>query len=119
MKYRCLSGTELIVPQVNLASGFWSRLRGLLGRPELDPGEAMLFEPCNSVHTLGMAFPIGVIFLSEDNHILHVLEEMLPNRLSPIVKGSKRVLEMHPETLAQHALIKGMKLDFEAVRHAQ
>jgi uncharacterized membrane protein (UPF0127 family) len=45
-------------------------MRGLLGRPGLDPGHAMLLERANSVHTFGMRFPILVAFLDRDYRVL-------------------------------------------------
>lgn len=43
----------------------WERMRGLIGRDELLPGRAMLFERARSVHTFGMRFSILVVFADE------------------------------------------------------
>lgn len=90
---------QVLVKSVRHANHFWSRLKGLLGRKSLDLSEGLLIEPCNSVHSLGMKFPIAVIYLSKDNQILHLLPELRPGKLGPVIRGSRRVLEMHPEAL--------------------
>lgn len=97
---QCLSTDgQVLIPDVQHANRFFSRLKGLLGRTEIKTTEALLIEPCNSVHTLGMKFEIGVVFLSASNQVIHAIENMAPGKLSQIVKGSKKVLELHPETL--------------------
>lgn len=50
---------------VETAGTFFRRTRGLLGRRGLNPGEGLLLVPCNAVHTLGMRFPIDVVFLGK------------------------------------------------------
>jgi uncharacterized membrane protein (UPF0127 family) len=44
--------------RVTVADRWWRRAFGLMGRRHLAPGEGLLLEPCSSVHTLGMRFPI-------------------------------------------------------------
>ena len=61
------TATEAVVAQqVELASTFGQRLRGLMGRREMPPGSAMLLYPCNAVHTCFMRFPIDIIFLDRE-----------------------------------------------------
>jgi len=48
------------------------RMRGLLGRRELPPGEGMLIRPAPSIHTFFMRFPIDVVFLSRDGDVLKI-----------------------------------------------
>ena len=56
---------ELARSQIWLASSWWSRMRGLLGRPQLLPGEGLKIVPCNSIHCFFMAVPIDVVFLDK------------------------------------------------------
>jgi len=114
MKLCCsLPDGQLLLQEVILANTFWSRLKGLLGRASLPPQQGLLIRPCHSVHTLGMRFAIGVVFLNADNEILKILPELVPGRLSPVVKGSRQVLELHPQTLQAAQLQPQMKLCFE------
>jgi len=49
------------------------RLRGLLGRRGLGPGEGMLIRPAPSVHTFFMRFPIDVVFLDRSLTVVKVV----------------------------------------------
>lgn len=111
---RCLKGDQLLLPEVHTAQTFWTRLRGLLGRSDIAPTEGLLIRPCNSVHTLGMKFPIGVVFLSRSGEVRHLIARMPPGKLSPLIRGADQVLELHPETLAQAQLVVGDQLTFAA-----
>jgi uncharacterized protein len=108
----CWRGEEQVLTQVTHANHFFSRLCGLLGRENLKPEQALLITPCNSVHTLGMRFAIGVIFLDRESRVLHLIPDMQPGQFSPMIKGSKQVLELHPETLATWHLQVGELLRF-------
>ena len=57
-----LNGT-VWVQHVEVAATTLQRMRGLLGRRVLPIGHGLLIEACGSVHTVGMRFPIDVIFL--------------------------------------------------------
>lgn len=86
-----------LLPRVKVAKTYWSRMKGLLGKKGLEKGEALLIKPCNSVHTLGMKFEIAVAFLDARGKVLHFIPCMPPGKLSPIIKGSKMVLEYSPK----------------------
>ena len=61
---------------IRTADRFPSRLRGLIGRRSLAPGEALLIPRCGSVHTVGMRFAIDVAFIRGDTVI--ALRERVP-----------------------------------------
>ena len=44
----------LLAEKLMVADTFWKRLRGLLGTREWPEGNALLINPCNSVHMFGM-----------------------------------------------------------------
>ena len=48
------------------------RMRGLLGRCDLAANRALWLEPCNTVHTFGMRFPIDVIFIDRCGRVLSI-----------------------------------------------
>lgn len=71
------SGAEL-GRRIELADRWGSRLRGLLGRPQLRAGEGMMLAPCRSVHMLGMRYPIDVAFLAADGQVLAAFPALAP-----------------------------------------
>ena len=70
------------------------RMRGLLGRPPLLSGEALLIEPAAQVHTIGMRYPIDVVFCDKDGTILHVVRNMRPHRVTRWVRRARVAIEM-------------------------
>lgn len=73
------------------AKTFYQRLRGLLGRRELQRNEALLIQPCSDVHTFGMKYDLDIVFLDDEGEVLKV-DTLEPNRWA-FCKGSKSVLE--------------------------
>lgn len=62
-------------------TGFFERMRGLLGRDGLPEGEVYVFPRCGSVHTFGMRFAIDVAFLDKGGRVLAVHENVRPGRM--------------------------------------
>lgn len=111
---QCLKqDSQPLLTTVQMANTFWTRFRGLLGRTELAPNEGLLIVPCNSVHTLGMKFAIGVVFLSRDGKVCHLIPIMPPGKLGPLIANAHQVLELHPDTLAKAELRVGDTLIFK------
>jgi uncharacterized protein len=48
------------------ARGPWRRCIGLLGRAALPIGEGLIFTPCTGLHTIGMRFPINLMYLQRE-----------------------------------------------------
>lgn len=88
-------GDTCIVPRTWLADTPLSRLRGLLGRAALAPEahEGLLLKPCGSVHTIGMRYPIDVVFLDAEGCVLQVRERLEPLRASAC-RGARQTLEL-------------------------
>lgn len=84
---------EGVIAPCRRAGSFGRRLRGLLGtRPGDLAGGCILLDPCSSVHTLGMAYPIDVAFLDGDDAVMGSFANVGPGRLVGM-RGAARVLE--------------------------
>ncbi len=55
-------GTTL-ADRAECARGPWRRLIGLLGRATFSSGAGLIFAPCTGLHTIGMRFPIDLVYL--------------------------------------------------------
>lgn len=94
---------------VMLAQSMFERMRGLLARPPLRDDECMLLRACNMVHTVGMGYPIDVVFLRRDGLVLKVKKSLAPWRAS----GHPRahcVLELAAGQAARRGIARGMAL---------
>lgn len=84
----------LLADRAWVAQGFWRRGLGLLGRSGLAPGEGLILEPCGSIHTFGMRFPIDALHLDRDGRCLAVARALAPGRLGPLRRGVRIVIEL-------------------------
>lgn len=82
-----------VLNNLEIADTFITRLKGLLGREYLEPGNGLVIKPCNSVHCFFMKFPIDVAFVDKDDYVIKVITHMKPFSASPIVSGAKYVIE--------------------------
>ena len=64
-----------------VAKTFLQRLRGLIGRKGLPPGEGMLILRCNAIHTCFMSFPIDATFLDREDRVVKTVRKIRPWRL--------------------------------------
>ncbi len=88
-----------IASDVVMASTFFSRLKGLMGKKNLASNAGIIIKPCNSIHTFGMKIAIDVVFVDKDNRVIHIIENMQPKKTSPIIKKSKFVIELNANIL--------------------
>jgi uncharacterized protein len=99
---------------VRTAGGFLTRLVGLLGRRRLGGEEALWLVPCRAVHTLGMRFPIDLVFLDSDGQVVATIESLRPWRLSGIYPRARSVLELREGTIRKSGTRRGDHLDVAA-----
>lgn len=107
MRVRNLTRGHDLADRAVLADGYWSRLRGLLGRDDLRPGEGLVLVPCSSVHMFGMRFAVDVLHLDRAGIILRTVPALRPWRVGPIVRGSHTVVELPAGRLAESGTAVG------------
>jgi uncharacterized protein len=103
-----------IARHVHLACSFQARCLGLLSRGAMPKEEGLLLVPGGSVHTLGMRFPIDVVFLNRQMRILGLAEHVRPWRIRVAPRGTRRVLELAAGQIAAHRLKEGIYLIVDA-----
>ena len=101
------------VGSVEVASSMWSRFWGLMGRRALAENCALLIDPCSSIHTFMMRFPIDVVFLDKENSVTKVAECIRPYRVA-FGPRCKRVLEMPCGAAAGSGITVGDSIRFQA-----
>src|SRR5436853_6246539 len=100
-----------LATKVRKADSFLTRLVGLLKRTHLGPEEALWLIPSKGIHTIGMKFPIDVVFLNRANVVLAVISELAPYRISAVSLRSHSVLELPKGTLKKSRTEDGDKLE--------
>lgn len=89
-----------VARSVRRAATVWERGTGLLALPPLQPGEALLLEPCGSIHTWGMRYAIDVLFLSRELRVLAIWRDVRPWRIAWAPRGTHVAVEL-PSGAAQ------------------
>lgn len=72
---------------VSKTSTMFERMRGLLFRKKLTSDQGLWIQPCNSIHTFFMTFPIDVIFMDKSGTVIKVSENIPAWRMSGNVKA--------------------------------
>jgi uncharacterized membrane protein (UPF0127 family) len=83
----------VVCERCELATSPLARMRGLLGRASLGPGEGMLFRPAGSIHMFFMRFAIDAIFCDRELVVIDVARDLQPWRTSGR-RGAKVVIEV-------------------------
>jgi uncharacterized membrane protein (UPF0127 family) len=110
----------LLCSRAMLARSFRERSRGLLGHSKLGADEGMLFEaeplfPVMWMHTFFMGFPIDIIFLDRANVVMRIQAVLNPWRLSALVFGARKAIELSAGVAAQTKTEIGDLISLEAV----
>jgi hypothetical protein len=94
-----LSKNTWLATKVRKADSFMTRLIGLLKRDALGPEEALWLIPSKGIHTIGMKFPIDVVFLDRKSVVLDVISELSPYRITGVHLRGHSVVELPKGTL--------------------
>ncbi len=103
---------EVLGSSVRVASGFGSRLRGLLGTRVLPHGHGLLLVPCRSIHMFFMSYPLDVAFLDESGTVVAAVQ-LKPWRVSRMYPEAFAALELPAGTFVEFGVKKGDRLVFE------
>jgi len=89
-----------------------TRKTGLLKHNRLESGEGLWITPCEGVHTVGMKFPIDVLFLDKKRKVVKIRAAMPRWRLAACL-WAHSVLELPSGTAAATRTTAGDQLEFE------
>jgi uncharacterized membrane protein (UPF0127 family) len=102
-----------VATQATVADSYFSRLIGLLGKTRrwAQLGKGLWIVPSRGVHTIGMLFPIDLIFLSKQKEVVHIEEYVRPFRISRVLLKATSVLELPPHTIYRSRTQVGDRLE--------
>lgn len=98
-----------------VAASFGGRLRGLIGRRPLGPGEGLVLVPCRQVHGFGLRAPVDVVFCDPRGRVVAVLAPLEPGRIGPAAPGARCAVELPAGTVAASGTRPGDVLRFESL----
>jgi uncharacterized protein len=97
------------VLRVRIAEHFVARALGLLVGTPLEHAEGLLIAPCASIHTIGMRYPIDVVFVDREARVLRVCAKVRAGRMR-FASGARGVLELRATVAAEHGLVPGVRI---------
>lgn len=101
----------VIAKNVMLADCILSRMKGLMFQSNLEVNQGLWIDPCKSIHTFFMQFPIDTIFLSKDLKVVHKIENLIPWNITGYYFKAQSVLELKAGTI-QKKISLGDQLEF-------
>jgi len=114
---RALNRTRgtVLCERLEVAASMAEQSRGLLGRDSLASGTGMLFEggflPLMWMHMFFMRFAIDIVFLDHTNRILRINHSLKPWRISSMVLGARKALELEAGAAARSGTVEGDLLE--------
>jgi len=102
----------VLAEQVERATSMFARLKGLLGRDSLAEGRALAIEPCTSIHTCFMRFPIDVLFVSREGLVVRAISNLPPWRMTRVYSRAALVLELPAGTIERAPVREGERVSF-------
>lgn len=102
----------VVAPRVEEATRWGQRLKGLLGRARLEPGEGLHIVPCNSIHMFFMRFPIDVAFLDAGGKVVRAIRGIQPWRATRVYLEAHSALELEEGALERSGTLEGDSLEF-------
>lgn len=76
-----------------------ARLKGLIGRLKLKLDEGLWVVPSQGIHTVGVFFPLDLIYLDDSYKVIHVIEHFPQFRIAPLRIQAASVLELPTHTI--------------------
>ena len=83
----------VVCARAEVADTIPRRLRGLLGRASLGPGEGMLFRGESSIHSAFMRFRFDAVFMDRELRVVGLAERIPPWRVRA-ARGARNILEL-------------------------
>lgn len=108
-----------LATKVRKADNFLTRLIGLLKRTHLGPEEALWLMPSKGIHTIGMKFPIDVVFLNKSHQVIGIISGLLPYRVSAVHLRGYSVLELPSGTIKKSRTEVGDQLEISLVETSE
>jgi len=115
MRLYDLDQQRSIVDNLENAEALGARTRGLIGHAPLRLGQGMLIRPCRWIHTIGMGFPIDVLYVNKRWRIVAVSENLRPGRIDRPVPRAWFVVELAAGAIREACIRVGDLLEVQNV----
>jgi hypothetical protein len=107
-----------LATHATMKTGIIAWLFGLCGKTKrwAQLGSGLWIVACRFAHTVGVTFPIDVIFLNQENRVVCVEEHVRPFRVVRAARNVSSVLELPPHTIYRSGTVVGDRFE---IRHTR
>lgn len=112
LRVRNLTKGTVLADRADIADTSSKRKTGLLKHTQLDSGEGLWITPCEAVHTIGMKFPIDVVFLDKKRRVIKIRHAMPRWRMAGSLRAHS-VLELPSGAAVATQTAAGDQLELE------
>jgi uncharacterized protein len=88
-----------------------ARMRGLMFSSSFNGFDGYYLNPCNSIHTFFMHFPIDVVMVDRDLKVVKLIEKLKPWRLTRIYLKVQSTIELPAGTINSDLVQLGDNLE--------
>jgi len=86
-------------------------MKGLLGTRALASDEGLWITPSNQVHTIGMRYPLDLVFLDAENRVVATECSVAPGRISRKVRTASSILELPAGAIERLGVVEGAQFE--------
>ena len=107
-----------LATHATMKTGIVGWLFGLCGKTKrwAQLGSGLWIVACRFAHTVGVTFPIDVIFLNQENRVVYVQEHVRPFRVVRAASNASSVLELPPHTIYRSGTVVGDQCEIKPAR---
>ena len=106
---------SVVAQPLEVASNFFARGVGLMGRSRLPENGGLLIHGCNGIHMMFMRFPIDAVFVDRSGRVVKVFPRLRPwIGLVPFVFRADRVVELPAGAAGRIGIAPGDQLQVAA-----
>ena len=111
MEFLNVSRQALLAARVDIADSSATRRKGLLGRDRLAADEGLWIVPCGGIHTIGMRFPVDLVYLDRGLRVRKLRSDVVPWRIS-VCLWAHSVVELAAGTIRVSQTCEGDQMNF-------
>ncbi len=94
MKIQIKYQGKVLSNNILVADNPLTRIIGLMFRKKPLDSDGLILEPCNSIHTFFMRYPLDIVFLSKTNEVVKIIRYLKPWRMTLIYFKARKTLEL-------------------------
>lgn len=99
-----------IASRAGLADGFLRRLLGLMFKKTFGDADALILDPCGSIHTFFVKFPLDVVCLDTCDEVAEISESLRPWKIFIPSSPTSAVVELPGGSIKKFGIRRGDRL---------